>query len=187
MFGELWGKTYLEQAHHLSKHDAAGVVSALFLGWAVGSPLAGYVSDKTGKRLFILAVGAIGSLICVCPVLYLPNLPLSWLTALIFLYGVFSGTEITAFITAREYCDSHLSSTVFAAINMIVSLTGFFLQPSVGMLLDTFGQSELIHGERVYTAISYQVGLSVLPASLILMLLCVFGLRQYDRRKLARV
>ena len=30
VFGELWGKTYLEQAHHLTKVEAAKTVSACF-------------------------------------------------------------------------------------------------------------------------------------------------------------
>ena len=46
VFGELWGKTYLEQAHHLTKIQAAQSISALFLGWAAGAPLAGYFSDR---------------------------------------------------------------------------------------------------------------------------------------------
>jgi len=48
VFGELWGKSYLEQAHHLTKMQAAKTISAMFLGWAVGAPLCGYFSDRTG-------------------------------------------------------------------------------------------------------------------------------------------
>ena len=65
VFGELWGKTYLEQAHHLTKIEAARTISAVFLGWAVGAPLAGYVSDRTGKRVLPLVLGALLSLISI--------------------------------------------------------------------------------------------------------------------------
>ncbi len=52
VFGELWGKVYLEQAHHLTPGEAAQAISAIFLGWAIGAPIVGYVSDHTGYRFY---------------------------------------------------------------------------------------------------------------------------------------
>lgn len=129
VFGELWGKTYLEQAHHLTKVQAARTVSAMFLGWAVGAPIAGYFSDISGRRVFPLVAGAILSLICISIVLYYPGLSYTTLNILLFLYGVFSATEIIVFIMGKENSGAKLSGTVFAAVNMIVTLGGVVFQP----------------------------------------------------------
>lgn len=181
VFGELWGKSYLEYAHHLTKIEAAKTISALFLGWAVGAPLAGYLSDWSGRRVLPLVIGAFLSLICISVVLYWPELSYLSLNIWLFLYGVFSATEIIVFVMAKENSGIPLSGTVFAATNMIVTLGGVLFQPLVGKLLDKFGAHEVVLGEHVYHAADYQLALSILPISLILVLIfSLFFLK--DRR-----
>lgn len=178
VFGELWGKTYLEQAHHLTKVEAAKTISAVFLGWAVGAPVAGYISDYTGKRIVPLVVGAISALVCISLVLYWPHLSYWNLNILLFLYGLFSATEIIVFIMAKECSGAKLSGTVFAATNMIVALAGVVFQPLVGKLLDTFGDSGIIGGEHIYTVVDYQVALSILPISLLMVTILAFFIKE---------
>lgn len=180
VFGELWGKTYLEQAHHLTKLEAAETVSAVFWGWAVGAPIAGYLSDVTGKKVLFLVVGAILSLICISLVLYCPGLSQMSLRVLLFLYGVFSATEIIVFIMAKECSGAKLSGTVFAATNMIVTLGGVIFQPLVGKLLDTFGDSGIVSGQHIYTIEDYQVALSILPISLLLVTILAFFIKDHS-------
>ncbi len=179
VFGELWGKTYLEQAHNLTKVEAAKTVSAVFLGWAVGAPIAGYLSDRSGRRVLPLVIGAILSLICISIVLYWPGLSYVSLNVLLFLYGVFSATEIIVFIMAKECSGAKLSGTVFAATNMIVTLGGVVFQPLVGKLLDTFGDSGIVGGEHIYTVEDYQVALSILPISLLLVTILAFFIKDH--------
>jgi len=177
VFGELWGKTYLEQVHHLTKVEAAKTISAVFLGWAVGAPVAGYISDLTGRRVMPLVIGAILALISISGVLYYPNLSYLSLNILLFLYGLFSGSEIIVFIMAKESTGAKLSGTVFAATNMIVAFAGAIFQPLVGKLLDTFGDSGIIGGEHIYTVVDYQVALSILPISLLLVTILAFFIK----------
>lgn len=179
VFGELWGKTYLEQAHHLTKMEAARTVSSMFLGWAVGAPIAGYLSDSTGRRVLPLVVGAVMAFICISIVLYYPGLPYIWLNILLFFYGVFSATEIIVFIMAKENSGAKMSGTVFAAVNMIVTLGGVIFQPLVGKLLDSFGDSGIVQGEHIYTVMDYQLALSVLPISLLIVTILAFFMKDF--------
>ena len=179
VFGELWGKTYLVQAHHLTKTEAARAISCLFLGWAVGAPVAGYLSDLTGRRVLPLVIGAIASFTCISIILYCPHLSHNALYILLFLYGVFSGAELIVFIMAKENSGAKLSGTVFAATNMIITLGGVIFQPLVGKLLDTFGDSHMINGEYIYSVVDYQVALSILPISLLLIIIAAFFLKDY--------
>jgi MFS family permease len=180
VFGELWGKTYLEHAHHLTKNEAATAISCMFLGWAVGAPIAGYLSDLSERRVLPLVVGAGLAFVCISLILYYPNLPHTALYTLLFLYGVFSGTELIVFIMAKENSGAQLSGTVFAATNMIVTLGGVIFQPLVGKLLDTFGDSGMVNGERIYSVMDYQVSLSMLPICLLLVMIAAFFLK--DKR-----
>ena len=83
---------------------------------------------------------------------------------------------------ARENSGAKLSGTVFAAANMIVTLGGVIFQPLVGSLLDTFSSGQLVNGEHVYSVIDYQLALSVLPASLLLVMVAAFFMK--DRSSL---
>ena len=177
VFGELWGKSYLEHAHFLTKVEAARAISFMFLGWAVGAPLAGYLSDWTGRRQQPLVIGALLALFCICVVLYWPGLSHTELNVWLFFYGVFSASEIIVFVMAKENSGAKLSGTVLAATNMIVTLGGVIFQPLVGKLLDIFGQNSVVGGEHVYRAIDYQLSLSVLPISLLFVMVFAFFLK----------
>ena len=143
----------------------------------MGAPIAGYLSDRTGRRVLPLVIGAISAFVCICIVLYFPGLSYASLCLLLFLYGVFSGTELIVFIMAKENSGAQLSGTVFAATNMIVTLGGVIFQPLVGKLLDTFGDVGMINGEHIYTVVDYQIALSILPLSLLLVTIAAFFLK----------
>ena len=177
VFGELWGKNYLELAHHLTKAEAAQSISAMFMGWAVGAPIVGYLSDRSGRRVLPLVVGALMALFCITAVLYYPGLSYTALNILLFFYGVFSATEIIVFIMGKENSGAQLSGTAFAAINMIVTLGGVVFQPLVGKLLDTFVTSSVPGEPAIYTVLDYQLALSVLPISLLLVLILAFFMK----------
>jgi MFS family permease len=177
VFGELWGKGYLEHAHHLTKVEAARTISIFFLGWAIGAPVVGYLSDASGRRLLPLVIGAVMAFVCISFVLYYPGLSYLWLNILLFFYGVFSATEIIVFIMAKENTGALLSGTVFAAVNMIVTFGGIIFQPLVGKLLDFFGDSNIVAGEHIYTVVDYQIALSILPISLLLVTILAFFMK----------
>ena len=164
VFGELWGKSFLEQAFDLSKIQAAKTMSMLFLGWAIGAPLAGYISDQMGNRLMTLTLGAVGSLLFIGLILFDQHLSYAQLNISMFFYGVFSASEIIVFIMAKEYSPTQqLSGTIFAVTNMIVSFGGVVFQPLVGKLLDWSAHSASHH----YSTHNYQIGLSILPLSML--------------------
>src|SRR5690606_30189006 len=49
-FAGLWGVAWLMQVHGFSRPAAALLTSLLLAGWAVGSPLAGWLSDRVRQR-----------------------------------------------------------------------------------------------------------------------------------------
>lgn len=187
VFGELWGKTYLEQAHHLTKLQAAKAMSFLFLGWAVGAPLAGYLSDRFERRLPILVLGAIFSFFSIMMILYYPNLSYTSLNLLLFLYGLFTSTEIIVFVMAKEMNGALLSGTVFSVVNMVVTLGGVVFQPLVGKLLDSFGTKTILNDRIIYSAHSYQLALSILPLALLLVILLSCFLNEKQRSECKEV
>ncbi len=181
IFGELWGKSYLEYAHHLTKHKAAHTISMMFIGWGIGAPLAGFFSDYTGRRVLPLCIGAILSMVTIALVLYYPHLSYTSLNILMFFYGVFSSVEIIVFVMGKEISQAPLSGTVFAVVNMIVTLGGVVFQPLVGILLDFFGGNTIRTGIHIYSVHDYQLALSVIPILLVLTIITTCFLQEHKK------
>jgi MFS family permease len=175
VFGELWGQTYLEHAHQLTKTESAETMSMLFIGWAIGAPLSGFLSDKFNTRVLPLMVAAVGGLITIYALLYVQNLTLGAIKLLVLSYGLFTSTEIIVFAMAKEISGVKISGTVFAVTNMIVTLIGAIFQPLVGWILDMCGNRVWVTNHYHYQVADYQKALAVLPLSMIVVIvLCFF-------------
>ena len=101
--------------------------------------------------------------------------------ALLFFYGLFCSVEVIVFSIAKDISKSLLSGTVFACVNMIIMIGGVIFQPLVGKLLDHFWSGSLHDQIRIYSEADYQLVLSFLPLSLLLVAIVVFFVR--DNRK----
>ena len=84
LFAEQWGITYLRHVHHLSTLDASTMTSAIFVGWAVGSPLMSFLSEYLKKRAIPLIIGSAGAALSATLALYDVNLSTHMLYFLFF-------------------------------------------------------------------------------------------------------
>src|SRR3989344_4805443 len=67
VFLDIWGIPFLKAVYHLSNSQASQTAAMVFLGWIIGSPMIGVMSDKMRRRRMPLAIttfiGAILTLI----------------------------------------------------------------------------------------------------------------------------
>lgn len=162
-FGALWGVPFLMQSYDLSRTDSAAMVSFVFIGWVFGSPISGWVSDHIGRRLPTMWIGAIGSLIAVSGIIYIPHLPELLLRILLFSFGFFSSGFLPAFSVVRELNSSSHNATALGFINTLNMVGGAILQPLIGYMLDLHWDGQYLHGVPVYSAGEFQTALSLLP------------------------
>ncbi len=174
VFAELWGVSYLKVGYGFSTVEAAYLVSMVFLGWAVGCPLAGWISDRVYKPRLFMILGACGSLILLIFMLMMSARLKAWLPFLMFTLGFFGSTQILATCIMRDYVPIKIASTAISFLNTLVLMGGFLVQPFVGFLLDNRWQGGKIDGIRYYSADNYQVALMVVPAALLLGLVLSF-------------
>ncbi len=155
-FGSLWGVPWLHQAQGYGKTEAAAITSMLFVGWAVFSPLCGWVSDRIGRRNPIQLVGALIVVVCMSLLVYATPQNTAWLTFLIFVVGAGGSAMTVCFGSVRELNDLNYSSTSLGFLNMCIVGAGAVMQPLIGWLLDLNWSGELIDGARVYSQQAYQ-------------------------------
>lgn len=168
VFAELWGVPYLEQARGFSAYQAAGAVSMIFLGWAIGGPIVGFVSDRIRMRKVPIIFGSLLAALLISMLLFTPNIPTDVVFALFLLFGMFSSAENITFAIARESCNKNIAGTAVAINNMLVMFGGMILQPVVGKMLDANWHGTLQAGHRIFTAANYEHALVILPVGLIL-------------------
>ena len=57
VFGGLWGNPFLQEAYHFTSTKAASLISLIFIGVAIGSPLWGYLANRLKKRESLTVFG----------------------------------------------------------------------------------------------------------------------------------
>jgi len=161
-FGGLWGVPWLSNVYGYSTVEAAGIVSMLFAGWAIFSPLAGWASDRMGRRNPILILGSIVTLAAFSIVIFYTPENTYLLMAMIFITGVGGCAMTASFSSVKELNSLEYSSTALGLMNMFVVGSGAVMQPLIGWLLDMNWSGTMIDGARVYSENAYRLAFSSL-------------------------
>ena len=183
-FAEFWGTPYLEQVCGMSKHQAALGMTYIFLGWAVGGPLVGFISDRIKQRRLPLTIGSSVAAVVFSAVLFLPNFPVKFIYPAFFIFGFFSSVQVLVFALGRELAQAKYSATVLALTNMFVMSGGTMTLGFVGKILDRYWTGEIINGVHVYSASNFQYALAILPLGLLISVLLTLFLPETNARML---
>ncbi len=167
-FCGLWGVPFLQVKYGLAPHDAAKLTSLVFIGWIIGSPLWGYISDRIKKRLTTMKYGSILSFVFISITIYVPNLSSLTIGILLILFGLSSSGFLTSFSIIREISPQDCTASILSFMNTMNSLGPALLQPSVGILLTLFWSGEFTaDGVPFYSIQNYHMSLAILPISLL--------------------
>ncbi|MCW5588589.1 MAG: MFS transporter [Legionellales bacterium] len=163
-FAEMWGIPYLTYAKHLSNNSASSVMSLVFVGWLMGCPVAGWLSDRLKQRRLIFMFTGITTGISFLLLFFIPNHTVYSISVLLFIIGFCSGGQVLCFACACDINAKKLAGTALAFTNMIVMISGDILQPLIGKLLDyTWAGATNATGERLYDAHAFHLALLILP------------------------
>ena len=167
-FAELWGVTFLVNAYGIDTRTAAFGIGLIFIGWGVGGPLMGALSDRMLRRKPIMYVSAISGCIIIASILYIPHLPLAVLYSLLFLYGISNTGVATAYAVSAEINPRHIAGTSMAFANMASVIVGAIFQPIIGWLLDKHAGVTSLVVKPVYQAADFRFALVLLPVCMLL-------------------
>lgn len=162
----LWGVPWLMHIHGFDRAEAAATNSLLMIGWAIGSPLAGTLSDRLGRRRLPLLSGTLLGLASLLALLYLPDPPPLLLPALFFLSGLGMGSMVICYAMARENVPARDVGAALGLVNSATVGSGALFQPLVGFFLDLGWDGRLEAGARVYDATTYGLALGTVAVFL---------------------
>ena len=172
-FAGLWGLPYLTTHYDLTPVKSATLLSALLIACALGAPVTGALSEKTGRRKPIYFAALCMSLIGWIPILFLHNIPLWVLVVLFSIVGFAASAIVIGMAFVKESVPLALAGTVSGISNMGMEMGPMILQPAIGLVLDLRWDGLLENGIRIYDLNAYHmafgviIGLSILGTLLI--------------------
>ena len=183
-FTGLWGPPYLRQRFSLAPTEAAAVCSVMIVCWAAASPLAGYFSDRIGRRKPIYLGGALVSAVG-WTLLFSAPLPLSAFVVVAALTSFACGAVVVAFAFAKESVPVRFLGTVSGAVNVGNMLGPTLLQPAIGWALDRRWSGAIVGGVRVYTTEAFGAAFVMIVAWSLLSCLLIAITRETGCRQTA--
>jgi len=177
-FSGLWGVPFLVTHYGFTATGAAALNSAMLIAWALGGPLAGWVSDRLGRRKPVYLTGLLIVAAAWIVIIMVPDLPLPLLTGLMLMAGLASGSMVIGFAFVKESVPSRLGGTASGLVNMGTMAGPMILQPAVGLILDLNWQGRLIEGIKIYAFETFRLGFSLMLAWTVLSSILIFFTRE---------
>ena len=165
IFDMVWGVRFLQEGRGFD-YGTAVLRSALVpVGWMIGCPLLGWISDRIGRRKPVIIGGASVLLACLAMILFGPAslLPpyVLGLTA-----GIGSGAAMLPYTVIKEVNPPGVSGTATGVINFLNFTFSALLGPVFGrMLANVSGGAtsmELEHYQMAFEPLLYGVALAIL-------------------------
>ncbi|WP_416897601.1 MAG: MFS transporter [Minwuia sp.] len=164
-YGLLWGVPHIMLIYDVGRETAGFSASLMTIGFAIGGPLGGFLSDRFRRRKLPLMIAAGTSLLLWAVMLYGPPMPLFTYQIMIFLVGLFGGSMILTLALARELSPPSIGGAVTGFVNGAFVGGGALMQPLVGIVLDLAWDGTVTADGAVpyYSPAHFDTALSVLP------------------------
>jgi MFS family permease len=166
-YGLLWGVPHMMLVYGIERDIAGFSASLMTIGFAIGGPLGGFLSDYFRRRKLPLIFASLLSLVLWATMLYAPTLPLPVYQVLLFLVGLFGGSMILVIALGRELSPPSIGGAVTGFVNGAFVGGGALLQPIIGIVLDWVwdGTVSADGGVPVYTPANYDTALVIIPVA----------------------
>ena len=172
ILGMTWGVRFLQEARG-REYDAAVMLAATIpLGWMIGCPLLGFISDRLGRRKPVIIGGALMLTAVVTWVLF-GNPAIFRGPAVGILMGIASGAAMIPYTVIKEVNAPQLSGTATGVVNFLNFTLSALLGPVFGARL-----VEMPQGDTSQVLAHYQAGFQPLLYGTLLALIFAFFLKE---------
>jgi MFS family permease len=154
----LWAIPYLRDIHGLERSAAATYTTIGLLAFAVSTLLAGWLSDRLGRRKPVVIASTLLYTGACLGLAYLPWNPGPTGIALFVLLGFSPGGFIILYASAKEMIAPAVSGMAIALVNTGAFLGAALIQPLFGWIMDLSWNGTVVNGVRVYTVTDYHLG-----------------------------
>jgi MFS family permease len=172
ILGMTWGVRFLQEARGREFEAAVTLAATIPLGWMIGCPLLGFISDRLGRRKPVIFGGTIMLLAVVTWVLFGNPAILRGATVGI-LMGIASGAAMLPYTVIKEANPPELGGTATGVVNFLNFTSSALLGPVFGSRL-----VEMPEGDIDLALAHYQAGFKPLLYGIIVALILTFFLKE---------
>jgi MFS family permease len=172
ILGMTWGVRFLQEARGREFEAAVTLAASIPLGWMIGCPLLGFISDRLGRRKPVIFGGTIMLLAVVTWVLFGNPEILRGHTVGI-LMGIASGAAMLPYTVIKEANPPELGGTATGVVNFINFTFSALLSPVFGARL-----VEMPEGNTNLALAHYQAGFQPLLYGIVIALILTVFLRE---------
>ncbi len=164
IFDMVWGVRYLQDARGFDYPTAVLRSSMVPLGWIIGCPLLGFVSDRIGRRKPVIVAGAVVLLLCLIWILYgradvLPPYVLGLVA------GLASGAAMLPYTVIKEANPPQMSGTATGVVNFLNFTFSALLGPVFASMLTRASggapEMTLEHYQSAFQPLVFGVALAI--------------------------
>jgi len=164
IFDMIWGVRYLQEAHGFDYAAAVMRSATVPVGWIIGCPLLGFISDRLGRRKPVIIGGAVVLLGCLAWILYGPVAVLPpYVLGLV--AGIASGAAMLPYTVIKEANPPQVGGTATGVVNFINFTFSALLAPVFGGLLQRASggaaQMELEHYQTAFMPLLFGVAIAI--------------------------
>jgi MFS family permease len=134
IFDMVWGVRYLQDARGLDYVSAVMRSATVPLGWIIGCPLLGFVSDRLGRRREVIGASAVVLFACLAWILY-GSVDVFPPYTIALVAGVASGAAMLPYTVIKEANPPRVSGTATGVINFLNFTFSALLGPVFARLL----------------------------------------------------
>ena len=164
----LWSGLYLQEVDHFTNISSSFIVTALFFGVIIGSPLMGWLSDSVVRKKPIMLIGAIGSFLVILGIIFINNNSLLVVSTLFFLLGLFSSAQCMGYPIIIENNRLELTGLASSVGSILIMGAGSLLKVFFGWLLDLQWQGTMQNGIPIYSSYNFKVAFIIFPVAFVI-------------------
>ncbi|MBN9231671.1 MAG: MFS transporter [Legionella sp.] len=159
IFCGLWGNPFLQKAYNLDKLVAPSLISLVFIGLAISSPLFALFTHRIKNRINFIYYWTLASALCISLVLYAQWMPIWLVSVALFFFGFCLGAFPLVFVIGKEINPLYLAGTTTSLLNASDALIDAIAEPAIGKALDFLHTTPAAD----FSLSSYHLALAALP------------------------
>lgn len=163
-FAGLWAVPLLRDSFNMSRDDASIYTTITLISLAMGTFLAGWISDHIGLRKPVILVSAGVYALSWLAMIYAPWQPGLFAMFLFMLIGITSGGFVLTYPCAKEVTQPALSGMAISLVNTGLFLGAAIIQTLFGWVLDLGWDGKIADGINHYSWGNYQNALLLMLA-----------------------
>lgn len=177
-FAGLWGIPLLRDSFDMSRDEASIYTTITLVSLAIGTLLAGWISDRLGLRKPVILSSAIIYALSWLALIYIPWQPGLLAMMLFMLIGITSGGFVMTYPCAKEVTQPALSGMAISLVNTGLFLGAAIMQPLFGWVLDAGWDGKIVSGINLYSWENYQNAMLLMFAFAVIAVIAALRIKE---------